>query len=97
MQLFRYVCDEALPSQESTHREHCKEGNMIHISPQAAYENLNLLEQVDVVTSAIYRQLAQEVLADPDVSLSWRQAIAEKLGQANYLLSLVTVTNDDSY
>lgn len=67
------------------------------ISPQSVYDNLSLLEQVDVATSALYRQLAQDVLANPDVSLTWRQAIADRLNQANHLLAMVTVGNDDSY
>ena len=71
---------------------------MLQISPQTAYDNLRLLEQADVASSAFYRQLAQEVLADPDVSLSWRQAIADRLNQANQLLGLLVVGDkDDSY
>ncbi|MBD2463731.1 hypothetical protein H6G89_22275 [Oscillatoria sp. FACHB-1407] len=69
----------------------------MQVSPQTAYENLNLLEQVDIVTSASYRQLAQDILADPSISLSWRQAISDRLNHANHLLALVTVTQDDSY
>jgi hypothetical protein len=69
----------------------------MQVSPQTAYENLRLLEQVDIVTSASYRQLAQDILADPSVSLSWRQAISDRLNQANYLLTLLTVGQDDSY
>jgi hypothetical protein len=67
------------------------------ISPQMVYENLDLLEQVDLVTSATYRQSAQEVLADPDVSLTWQQAIADRLNQANRQLSTGTVDGNDSY
>jgi hypothetical protein len=67
------------------------------ISPQTVYDNLNFLEQGDVVKSATYRQLAQEVLADPQVSLNWRQRIAERLSQANVLLAMLTVGKDDSY
>jgi hypothetical protein len=70
---------------------------MTVISPQAVYENLNLLEQGDIVKSAVYRELAQSVLADPNVSLNWRQAIAERLSQANHLLAMLTVGQDDSY
>lgn len=70
---------------------------MTAISPETVYENLNLLEQGDVLKSAIYRELAQDVLADPEVSLSWRQAIAERLSYANHLLTLLTVTTDESY
>lgn len=69
----------------------------MQVSPQTAYENLRLLEQVDIVTSASYRQLAQDILADPSVSLDWRQAISDRLNQANYLLTLLTVGQDDSY
>jgi Fe2+ or Zn2+ uptake regulation protein len=69
----------------------------MQVSLQTAYENLRLLEQVDIVTSASYRKLAQEILADPSVSLSWRQAISDRLNHANHLLALVTVGSDDSY
>jgi uncharacterized membrane protein len=70
---------------------------MIRIPPRTVYYNLRLLEHVDVATSAFYRQLAQEVLADPEVSLVWRQAIAERLNRANHLLGMQTVSDDDSY
>jgi hypothetical protein len=66
-------------------------------SLQTIYDNLGLLEQGDVVKSALYRQLAQEVIGDPQVSLSWRQAIADRLQQANHLLAMLTVGKDDSY
>jgi hypothetical protein len=69
----------------------------MQVSPQTAYENLSLLEQVDIVTSASYRQVAQEILADSSISLNWRQAISDRLNYANYLLALVTASNDDSY
>lgn len=74
-----------------------KEGNIMQVSPKTAYDNLGLLESVDAATSAIYRQLAQEVLADPEVTLTWRQAIAERLNQANHLLGMRTVSENDSY
>ena len=71
---------------------------MMPVSPQTAFDNLRLLETVDVASSAFYRQLAQEVLADPKVSLNWRQAIADRLMQANHLLGMQTVgDSDDSY
>jgi hypothetical protein len=62
----------------------------MEISPQSAYENLKLLEQVDVVTSAVYREQAQEILADPEVSPSWREAIADRLNHANHQLATQT-------
>lgn len=66
-------------------------------SPQNVYDNLNLLEQVDKVSSARYRQMAQDILADPEVSLQWREAIAERLNQANRQLGLQTASDGDSY
>jgi len=70
---------------------------MTLVSPQAAYDNLDLLEQVDVTQSASYREMAQDVLADTDVSLTWRQAIADRLNEANHQLETRAVTNGDSY
>jgi hypothetical protein len=70
---------------------------MATISPQIAYTNLKLLDEVNAASSALYRELAQEVLADPKISLSWRQAIADRLNQANNLLTMRTVNGDDSY
>ncbi|NEQ32277.1 MAG: hypothetical protein F6K04_14960 [Leptolyngbya sp. SIO4C5] len=67
------------------------------LSPQAVYENLKSLDLVDTVKSALYRQQAQEILADPTVSLNWQQAIADRLNQANHQLTLLTVVGDDSY
>ena len=70
---------------------------MEKLSPKIIYENLNDLEKVDTVTSARYRQLAQAVLADPSVSETLRQNIAERLQQANHLLALKSVDGDESY
>ncbi|MBW4519081.1 MAG: hypothetical protein KME16_05200 [Scytolyngbya sp. HA4215-MV1] len=70
---------------------------MTVISPQAVYANLQFLDQEDAVKNASYRELAQEILANPEVSLSWRQAIADRLNDANRLLARLTVTRDDSY
>lgn len=70
---------------------------MMQLSPETIYDNLKLLEQVDFVSSAFLRQLAQDVLADPKVSLKWRQAIAERLNRVNHLLAMRTVDSDDSY
>jgi ABC-type glutathione transport system ATPase component len=67
-------------------------------SAQIVYNNLEFLNHVDPSRGAAYRQEAQEVLADPEVSLSWRQAIADRLNHANQVLGLLTVgKNDDSY
>ena len=67
------------------------------ISPETVYKNLNLLEKVDVVTSAVYRQLAQETLANPRIDLKLREMIAERLSQANNRLAMATVGDNDSY
>jgi hypothetical protein len=69
---------------------------MTLIPPEAVYDRLNLLEQVDAAQSAEYRELAQEVLADSEVSLNWRQAIADRLNHANHLLAILTAGNDDN-
>jgi hypothetical protein len=69
----------------------------MQVSPRTIYHNLRLLEQVDVAKSALYRELAQEVLADPTVSLTWRQAISNRLNHANHLLELRTAKDNDSY
>lgn len=71
--------------------------HMTKISPKTIYHNLRLLEQVNAATSAVYRQLAQEVLADPEVELVWRQAIANRLNHANHLLEMQTANDNDSY
>lgn len=71
---------------------------MMNVPPQKVYENLDLLERVDTTTSATYRELAQEALADTDISLNWRDAIADRLNEANQLLGIQTAGGkDDSY
>ena len=71
---------------------------MTTYSPDKVYENLEQLERgIDPVLKAVYRQQAVETLADVDVSLSWRQAIAQRLDQANRLLVLNNVDAEDSY
>ncbi|PSB24572.1 hypothetical protein [Stenomitos frigidus] len=67
------------------------------ISPRVVYHNLRMLEHVNAATSAVYRELAQDVLADPSIDLVWRQAIANRLHEANHLLETQTVGRDDSY
>ena len=70
---------------------------MLLISPKTIYHNLRQLDCVDIATSAFYRQQAQEALADPDVRLVWRQAIANRLNRANHRLEMLTVGDNDSY
>jgi hypothetical protein len=67
-------------------------------SVQMTYDRLSILDQVDIETSAYYRQIAQEILADLNISFDWRQMIADRLNEANQLLGMVYVGNsDDSY
>jgi hypothetical protein len=70
---------------------------MPQVSPQTVYDNLRLMEHANVVTSACYRKMAQDVLADPEVSLKWRLAISDRLLQANHWLEMRTVQDNDSY
>jgi hypothetical protein len=67
------------------------------VSPQTAYDNLARLAEADVTESAVYREVAQDVLADEEVSLNLRDAIADRLHQANHVLTIKAHTDDDSY
>ncbi len=69
----------------------------MQISLQTVYDNLELVDRVDATTSATYRQLAQEVLADPDIDLDWRKAISDRLNQVNHELTVHHVVDEDSY
>ncbi|HEY9888370.1 MAG TPA: hypothetical protein V6D02_08220 [Candidatus Obscuribacterales bacterium] len=70
---------------------------MTHPAPEKVYENLQKLEKADVTRSAVYRQAAVEVLADLDVDVEVRQAIADRLNDANHLMTLRNVDSEDSY
>jgi Fe2+ or Zn2+ uptake regulation protein len=72
------------------------ESNVL-VSPQTVYENLNQLDRVDLTTSAEYREMAQDVLADPEVNCDVREAIADRLNEANQQLTNTTVSKTDSY
>jgi hypothetical protein len=65
-------------------------------TPKVVYDHLKHIEEVDTLKGAIYREEAIEVLADPNISLKWRLAIADRLNDANHLLALQTV-GEDSY
>jgi hypothetical protein len=67
------------------------------VSLQTVYDNLEKIDRVDATTSAMYRQSAQEVLADPEISLDWRKAISDRLNQVNHDLTVHAVIDDDSY
>jgi hypothetical protein len=71
--------------------------NPMTISADTVFSNLQKIDQVDPVTSAIYREQAQEVLATPSITLKLRSAIADRLNRANNDLALHTVGSEDSY
>ena len=64
---------------------------------QKLYEDLANIAQMDLTTGARCREQAQQVLANPSISLNWRDAIAERLHEANHALANKTVTDGDSY
>ena len=69
----------------------------MEVSLQTIYKNLEQIDRVDPTTSAIYRQSAQEVLADPEISLEWRKAISDRLNRVNHELTVHAHVDDDSY
>jgi len=69
----------------------------MQLSPQTVYDNLESIDRVDATTSAAYRQSAQEVLADPKISLEWRKTISDRLNQVNHELMVHAHVDDDSY
>jgi hypothetical protein len=69
----------------------------MEVSLQTVYDNLENIDLVDAITSAAYRQSAQEVLADPEISLEWRKAISDRLNQVNHDLTVHARVDDDSY
>jgi len=64
---------------------------------QKLYEDLANIDTMDVTAGARCREQAQQVLANTNISLNWRDAIAERLHEANHTLAIKTVTGDDSY
>ncbi|MEM9150492.1 MAG: hypothetical protein AAGB19_08570 [Cyanobacteria bacterium P01_F01_bin.3] len=64
---------------------------------QKLYEDLAHIDKMDLTQSAKCREQAQQVLANTSISLNWRDAIAERLHEANHTLAIKTVTGDDSY
>ena len=64
---------------------------------QKIYEDLANIDMMDALRGAQCREQAQQVLANPKISLNWRDAIAERLHEANHTLAIKTVTGDDSY
>jgi hypothetical protein len=75
-------------------------------SPEITYACLTQLDETNPAQSPTERQIenarcrqqAIEVLADHDVSLQWREAIADRLNAADVMLGMTVVgRNDDSY
>ncbi len=64
---------------------------------QKLYEDLANIDMMNTLEGAQCREQAQQVLANPKISLNWRDAIAERLHEANHTLAIKTVTGDDSY
>jgi hypothetical protein len=61
------------------------------------YSNLARITEVDVETGAVYRQQAQEILADPTVQLPVKQWMADRLISVNHDLEMQVVGPDESY
>lgn len=71
---------------------------MTEPSPETVYDHLKMLDQqADVVTSAVYREEAQDALASAEVTPEWKEAISDRLNHANHELEMRTVTDGDSY
>ncbi|MEC4803271.1 MAG: hypothetical protein SAJ12_17785 [Jaaginema sp. PMC 1079.18] len=67
-------------------------------SVRTIYHNLRWCDNAsDPATSAVYREAAQNAIADTKISLVWRQAIAKRLNQVNQSLARLTVGPNDSY
>ena len=65
-------------------------------SIQMTYEHLGCLDgEDDAETSAFYRRLAQDILADLNIGFRWRQMIADRLNEANIRLGMMFVGRDD--
>ncbi|MBD1808777.1 hypothetical protein H6F98_25460 [Microcoleus sp. FACHB-SPT15] len=67
------------------------------ISPRQVYSHLRKLDQTDIATSALTRELAQDLLANPGISLRRKQVIAERLHRANTYLGMQATADGDSY
>ncbi|ASC72556.1 hypothetical protein XM38_035140 [Halomicronema hongdechloris C2206] len=67
------------------------------ITPRHILSNLRHLDRGDLITSARYREQAYRVLADPRVNPAIKEAIVDRLYQADHLLALCKVETDESY
>jgi hypothetical protein len=69
----------------------------IQLSPKNIYHRLRWLDEMDILSGAQCREMANQVMADPTVRLSLRQAIANRLNLADRLIEVRTIKGDDSY
>jgi hypothetical protein len=67
------------------------------ISPRRVYSQLRKLDQGDLTTSALTRELAQDILSNPAISLTMRQLIADRLHHANNRLGMQATGEESSY
>ncbi len=59
--------------------------------------DLKGLDSADPLTRAVSREKAQNIIGNPEVELETREAIADRLLEANQELTRKTVTKDESY
>jgi hypothetical protein len=69
----------------------------IQLSPKNIYHRLRWLDEMDILSGAQCREMANQVMADPTIRLSLRQAIANRLNLADRLIEVRTIKGDDSY
>jgi hypothetical protein len=69
----------------------------LQLSPKTIYHRLRWLDEMDILSGAQCREMANQVMADPTVRLSLRQAIANRLNLADRLIEVRTIKGDDSY
>ncbi len=60
-------------------------------------EELQGLDSPDPVTRAVSREKAQDLIGSPEVDLEQREAIADRLMEANQALATQNVGKEDSY
>jgi hypothetical protein len=72
----------------------------MEISPKKVFDCLDAIDRGDATESAQCRESAIDVLADPEVSLDWRDAIADRLNEVNLDLTIHSVDDkpdEESY
>jgi hypothetical protein len=69
----------------------------LQLSPKNIYHRLRWLDEMDILSGAQCREMANQVMADPTIRLSLRQAIANRLNLADRLIEVRMIKGDDSY